>query len=151
MDANALMQMKDLGAAAAVSLAAVGSALGSGCAGMAAIGAWKKCYVQNKAASFLLLSFVGAPMTQTIYGFILMNAIAGAMAKGSYLLGTGIFGGLALGMSAWFQGLAGAAGADAVGETGKGFANYMIVLGMIETIAIFVLIFLSGKVGAFSA
>ena len=50
MEMTALMQLKDLGLAAAISLAAVGSALGSGAAGMAAVGAWKKCYAQSKAA-----------------------------------------------------------------------------------------------------
>ena len=38
----------DMGAS--VSLAAVGSALGTGTAGMAVVGAWKKCYAQNRKA-----------------------------------------------------------------------------------------------------
>jgi len=73
MEGSVLFQFKDLGVAAALSLAAVGSALGTGMAGMAAVGAWKKCYAQSKAAPFLLLAFVGAPLTQTIYGLILMK------------------------------------------------------------------------------
>ena len=40
----------------AVGLAAVGSAIGAGTAGAAAIGAWKKCYQQGKAAPFLLIA-----------------------------------------------------------------------------------------------
>ena len=64
-----------MGIAAAFALAAAGSAIGIGKAGMSAIGAWKKCYAQNKPAPFLLLTFVGAPFTQTIYGMILMNAL----------------------------------------------------------------------------
>ena len=51
----------------AVALAAVGSAIGCGIAGQAAIGAWRKCYQQGKAAPFLLLAMVGAPLSQTIY------------------------------------------------------------------------------------
>ena len=36
-------------------------------------GAWKKCYAQSKAAPFILITFIGAPLSQTIYGMILMN------------------------------------------------------------------------------
>ncbi len=62
-----------LGYAAALGLAAIGSAFGMGAAGQAAIGAWKKCYASNKPAPFMLVAFVGMPLTQTIYGFILMD------------------------------------------------------------------------------
>ncbi|MCK4881893.1 MAG: V-type ATP synthase subunit K [Candidatus Omnitrophica bacterium] len=144
---SVLAQFKDLGMAASVSLAAVGSAFGTGAAGMAAIGAWKKCYAQSKTAPFLLLAFVGAPLTQIIYGMILMNKISAAAAGGSFFWGTGILGGLAMGASAMMQGKAGASGADALAETGKGFVNYFIVLGIIETVALFVMAFLLGKVG----
>ena len=147
MEMSVLAQFKDLGMAASVSLAAVGSAFGTGAAGMAAIGVWKKCYAQSKTAPFLLLAFVGAPLTQIIYGMILMNKISAAAAGGSFFWGTGILGGLAMGASAMMQGKAGASGADALAETGKGFVNYFIVLGIIETVALFVMAFLLGKVG----
>jgi V/A-type H+-transporting ATPase subunit K len=143
-----LLQFKDLGGAAALSLSALGSALGSGVAGMAAVGAWKKCFAQSKTAPFMLVVFVGAPLSQTIYGMILMNSIAEASAKGSFFWGMGILGGLAIGVSAWMQGKAGAAAADALAETGKGLPNYLIVLGVIETVALFVMVFLLGKIGA---
>ena len=143
MENAALLQLKDLGMAGALALAAVGSALGTGAAGMAAIGAWKKCFVQNKKAPFILIAFVGAPLTQTIYGMIVMNnTISTAVSAGSYLWSLGSLGGLAMGMSAWMQGKAGAAAADALGETGKGFGNYLIVLGIIETVALFVMVFI---------
>ena len=136
-----------IGLAAFMALAAAGSALGVGSAGMSAIGAWKKCYIQNKPAPFLLFAFVGAPMTQTIYGLILMNTftdaiINGALKDSAILLGAGIFGGLAMGVSAWFQGMAGTAASDAYAETGKGFANYILVVGLVETVALFVMVFL---------
>ena len=60
------------GAIACLGLSAAGSAFGTGFAASAAVGAWKKCYAANKPAPFLLLSFVGAPITQTLYGMILM-------------------------------------------------------------------------------
>jgi V/A-type H+/Na+-transporting ATPase subunit K len=144
---GALLQFKDLGVAAAISLAAFGSAMGTGAAGMASIGAWKKCFAQSKAAPFMLVVFVGAPLSQTIYGMILMNKIAEAAAGGQFFWGMGILGGLAMGASAMMQGRAGAGAADALAETGKGFTNYLIVLGIIETVALFVMVFLLGKVG----
>jgi len=45
---------KDLGVAAALGLAATGSALGTGAAAMSAVGAMKKCFVQNKNVPFVL-------------------------------------------------------------------------------------------------
>ena len=146
MDASVLAQFKDLGLAAAISFAAIGSALGSGAAGMASVGAWKRCYLQSKAAPFMLVVFVGAPLSQTIYGMILMNRIASVASSGAFYWGAGILGGLAMGASAMMQGRAGAGAADALAETGKGFANYLIVLGVIETVALFVMVFLMGKV-----
>ena len=48
MEQGVLMQLQDLGAAAAIAFSAVGSALGTGGrGGMAAVGAWKKCYAQQ--------------------------------------------------------------------------------------------------------
>jgi V/A-type H+-transporting ATPase subunit K len=137
-----------IGIGAALAFAAIGSALGAGSAGMAAVGAWKKCFVQNKPAPFMLVAFVGAPLTQTIYGFILMNTLASA-AEGTdpaLLLGAGVLGGIAMGFSAWFQGKAGAVASDALAETGKGFGNYLMVLGLVETVALFVMVFLLGVV-----
>ncbi len=134
-----------VGGAAALALSAVGSALGSGVAAGAAVGAWKKCYAQNKAAPFLLVAFIGAPLSQTIYGMILMGNIVKASSTAAMypaLIGTGIFGGLAIGMSAWMQGKAGAGASDALAETGQGFGNYLMALGVIETVALFVMVFI---------
>jgi len=146
MEATTLSMFQDLGVAASLTFAAIGSALGTGAAGMAAVGAWKKCYAANKSAPFMLVAFVGAPLSQTIYGMILMNKIAEAAAAGHYFWSFGLLGGLAMGFSAFFQGKAGAGAADALAETGKGFANYLMVLGVIETVALFVMVFLMGKV-----
>ena len=147
MENGLIIQFKDLGVAAVLALSAVGSALGTGVAGMAAAGAWKKAFSQNKPASFMLLAFVGAPLTQTIYGMIVMNRIADLAMKGAFLWSVGIFCGLAMGLSAYMQGKAGAVAADAMGETGRGFGNYIVVLGIIETVALFVMAFVMGFLG----
>jgi V/A-type H+-transporting ATPase subunit K len=141
------MDIGQMGFAAAISLAAIGSALGTGVAGMGAIGAWKKCFAQNKPAPFLAVAFAGAPLTQTIYGLILMNAILASSASSVAKLAAGIFGGAAIGFSALLQGKAGASASDALGETGRGFVNYLMVIGIIETVALFVMVFLMGTLG----
>ena len=54
----------------AVGLGAIGSAIGTGTAGAAAIGAWKKCYMQGKAAPFLLLALSVADACCDIFNFL---------------------------------------------------------------------------------
>lgn len=130
-----------IGAALAMGIAAIGSAIGIGIAGQAAIGAWKKCYMSNKAAPFILTVFAGAPLTQTIYGFLLMQQIKGATADPGFLLALGVASGVAMCLSAIAQGKAGAAGSDALAETGKGFSQYIMVVGLCETVALFALVF----------
>ncbi len=144
-----LMQFQDLGLGLVLALAACGSAAGAGTAGMAAIGSWKKNYSQNKPAAFMLVAFVGAPLTQTIYGFIVMNRMYELTAQGIYLWGIGAFCGLAIGLSAYYQGKCAACACDALAETGKGFGNYMIILGMTETVALLVMAFTLGILGRF--
>ena len=127
-----------------LALAAIGSAFGTGIAGMASIGAWKKAFSQNKVAPFILVAFVGAPLSQTIYGMILRNAIKSAnLPPESYIyqMLIGLLGGAAIGFSAFMQGKAGARACDALTETGKGFGNYIMVLGVIETVALFTMVF----------
>lgn len=188
MDAMTMAALGKAGAAAALALAAVGSAIGTGTAGMASIGAWKKCFVQNKAAPFLLLIFIGAPLSQTIYGMILqgnmaraaqletylaaetvtqaqeardeagvgawvnyvpeaelaaaMSSLAQVMSNWPAFLAAGLLGGLAMGVSAMWQGRAGGAGSDALAETGQGFGNYLMTIGVVETVALFVMVFI---------
>lgn len=146
MTPETMQALAKAGGAAALGLAAVGSSIGAGLAGSAAIGAWKKCYAQSKAAPFILITFIGAPLSQTIYGMILMGWMVEAAQTPETIWATtligGIFGGLGIGASAWFQGKAGAAGADALAETGQGFGNYLMTLGVIETVALFVLVFI---------
>ncbi|MGP1419289.1 MAG: V-type ATP synthase subunit K [Sphaerochaetaceae bacterium] len=138
------MNIVYIGMACALCISALGSGLGAGVAGQAAVGGWKKCYANGKPAPFIMVAFGGAPLTQTIYGFLLMNFISNAYAKGiDPLLGlfAGVFGGLAIGLSAWMQGKAAACACDALAETGKGTANYFIIVGVIETVALFTLVF----------
>ncbi len=140
------MNIGMIGVAAVLGLAAIGSAIGAGIAGQAAIGAWKRNYMANKPASFLLVVFAGAPLTQTIYGFILLQRMLASTKDPLLLFGAGIIGGAAMGMSAIAQGKASAASCDAFGETGKGFGQYITVVGLCETVALFVMAFTFGAI-----
>ena len=135
------MELGMIGTALSMAIAAIGSVIGIGYAGQAAIGAWKKCYMSNKAAPFILTVFAGAPLTQTIYGFLLMQQMKSSSADPAFLLGLGVSAGVAMALSAIAQGKAGASGSDALAETGKGFSQYITVVGLCETVALFALVF----------
>ncbi len=64
------------------------------------------------------------------------------------VLVAGIFSGFAIGLSALFQGRAAAAACDAQSETNQGFTNYLAALGIVETVAIFAMVFSLIALGA---
>ena len=139
MDAGFLGQ---IGIGACLGIAAIGSATGAGIAGRAAISAWKRRLMQNKPLPFVLVAFAGAPLTQTIYGFILMQTLFNTQNLNvSQVLGLGLFSGIGMGVSAMAQGAAAGAACDAYTETGQGFGNYMLILGLCETVALFAMVF----------
>jgi V/A-type H+/Na+-transporting ATPase subunit K len=141
------MDFGSIGVAAVLGLAAMGSAAGLGIAGMGTIGAWKKCFLRNKPAPFILFVFAAAPLTQTIYGFITMNAIAGSAADAFLRMAAGIFAGAGIGLSALFQGKSAAAASDAYADTGQGFGTNLIIIGLTETVALFTMVFTMGVMG----
>ena len=139
------MNLGLLGVGLTMGICAVGSGIAMAIAGQAVMGAWKKCYVANKPAPMILLTFGGAPLTQVFYGYILgflfMKPAALANPEmGLMYIGIGVFSGLAIAFSAIAQGFAGAAAADMIGETGKGFVNAMMIIGVAETVAIFAMV-----------
>jgi len=133
---------RGVGIAASLGLAAFGSCIGAWIVGSATIGAWKKCFLQNKPASFLLIAFAGQPLSNVIYGFITMNALASSTSlTPGQLMFTGIFAGLGIGAAGIAQCHCGACASDALAETGQGFGNYIMVIGICETIALFIMVF----------
>jgi len=132
--------------------ATMGSALGIGAAAQAAAGAWAKEAKAGKPLNFSYIILTGMPLSQTIYGFILMliglsplvtgeNAIT-SVHPGT-LLGIGIAGGIAELASAWIQGIIGAAGCRSISEgEGKGLAFIIISMGIVETVGLFGFVFL---------
>ena len=73
-------------------------------------------------------------------GTLATALVMGIAAIGS-AIGIGIASAIAMAFSAIFQGKAGASGADALAETGKGFSQYITVVGLCETVALFALVF----------
>lgn len=135
-----------IGMVCALCFSAVGSGFGAVKASLASVGGWKKCYINGKQDPFILVGFAGAPLTQTIYGFLLANFISAKLATPTLAYGVmsvfvGILAGFVIGLSAYFQGKVAASSADALAETGKGTAKYFIVVGIIETVALFTLVF----------
>jgi V/A-type H+-transporting ATPase subunit K len=146
MDANIFLGQ--LGVGLAVGLAAIGSCIGAGAAGMAAAGAWAKDAKAGKPLRFIYVICVAAPITQTIYGFLVMNQMADKLGQaataGGLLFIIGVATGLGEMLSAWVQGLIGAAGCRMLSDSdGKGFAFILIALGIAETVGIFTLVFMS--------
>jgi V/A-type H+-transporting ATPase subunit K len=140
-----------LGLALPLGLGALGSALGIGAAGRAAAGAWAKEAKAGKALNFSYIILTGMPLSQTIYGFILMLVgLSGLVyqpemlvANSGALLTIGLAGGLAELFSAWMQGLIGAAGCRALSEgEGKGLVFIIIAMGIVETVGLFGFVFL---------
>jgi len=139
-----------LGLALALGLGALGSAIGIGAAGRAAAGAWAKEAKAGRPLNFAYIILTGMPLTQTIYGFILMLSLrekvydpAILARSAGALLTIGIAGGLAELFSAWMQGLIGAAGCRALSEgEGKGLVFIIIAMGIAETVGLFGFAFL---------
>jgi len=132
--------------------AATGSALGIGAVGRAATGAWAKEARAGKTLSFSYIILIGMPLSQTIYGFILMLVGLAPLVTGESavtaehagtLLGIGLAGGLAELFSAWTQGLIGAGACRALSEgEGQGLVFMIIAMGIVETVGLFGFVFL---------
>ena len=121
-------------------LSALGAAIGMVVNGPAVIGAWKKCYVQKKPAPFILLVFGATCLSNIIYGFILLLLLP-RNGDPYMLLTLGLAAGFAIGVVAITQAMCSAAAADAYAETGQGFANNLMIVGIAETISLFAVVF----------
>lgn len=139
-----------LGIALSLGLGALGSALGIGAAGMAAAGAWAKEGKAGKRLSFTYIILSAMPMSQTLYGMIVMNQLSGlghdiVVANAGLIFSIGLACGLGELFSAWMQGVIGAAGVRCLSESeGKGFAFLVIAMGLAETVGILSFVLLLG-------
>jgi len=146
----------EIGAVLALGMGALGSALGIGLAGQAAAGAWAKEARSGRNLSFTYIILLGMPLSQTLYAMIVMNNVRGVFSnvevsiqEAGLLMGIGIATGLGEMLSAWMQGLIGAAGIRALSEgEGKGLAFIIIAMGVVETVGIFTMVFMLGMIPA---
>jgi V/A-type H+-transporting ATPase subunit K len=139
-----------LGAGLVLGISGLGVAIGMGIAGTAAVGAAKRCYKANKPVPMMMLAFIGFPLTEVIYGFIIMGAMMGVTItpeNSGTLLGFGLGAGVTMAMVGIAEGWVGAAACDSLSDTGKGVGFYVPVLGVIETVALFVMVFTMMNLG----
>jgi len=133
-----------LGTGLVMGISALGAALGMSIAGTAAVGAAKRCYKANKPVPMMMLTFAGFPLTGAIYGFIIMQQmknVAITVDNAGLMFGFGLGAGLAIAISMMAEGKVGAAACDSLSDTGKGIGFYVGILGIIETVALFVMVF----------
>jgi len=134
--------LAEIGIGASFLLPAIGSVFGTLVVGSTIIGAWKKCYLENKPGSFIMVAYAGAPLTNPIYGFILMGQLdISARLSDFQLFYMGIVAGFILGASAYTQARVAAYAAESFAETNQGFANNLMIVGVCETIALFTMVF----------
>ncbi len=140
-----------IGFALPLGLGAIGSALGIGAAGRAAAGAWAKEAKEGKPMNFLYVALTGMPLSQTIYGFLVMLIILKdnvytpqfMSANAGAIFSIGLAVGLGEMFSAWMQGVIGAAGVRAMCEAdGKPFTFTIIAMGIAETVGILSFVFM---------
>jgi V/A-type H+-transporting ATPase subunit K len=144
----------EMGDVLALGMGALGSAIGIGLAGQAAAGAWAKEARAGRNLSFTYIILVGMPISQTLYAMIVMNNMRSvftnaelAVNEAGLLLGIGIATGIGQMLSAWMQGMVGAAGIRALSDgEGKGLAFIIIAMGIVETVGIFVMVFMLGMI-----
>jgi len=153
MTETMLSFIAQLGGAMALGIAAIGSAIGIGSAGQSAAGAWSKDARAGQGLRFTYIILLGLPISQTLYGMIVMNKIRKllteapqiALQNAGILLMVGVCVGVAEMFSAWMQGRIGAAGIRCISDTeGKGFAFLLIAMGIVETVGIFAMVFTLG-------
>lgn len=134
-----------LAAGLVLGIGAMGSAFGIGAAGTAAAGAWASEGKSGNKLSFQYIIMVAAPISQTLYAMIVMNAMlhkAATPENAMLLLGVGLGVGVIECFSAYFQGVIGAGGIRCLNENGgKGFGLIIIAIGIIETVGIFGMVF----------
>ena len=135
------MDFSMFGPGIVLGLACLGSSIGCAIAGMASHGVMT--HVDEGHAKFIGLS--AAPSSQTIYGFILMLLMKRAIVAGSISslsgIGIGLFVGLAICISAIFQGKAAATAIQASAKQPAIFGKTFAVVGIIESFALFAFVF----------
>ena len=130
-----------IGPAIVMGLGCLGSSIGCGIAGMASHGVMTR--VDEGHGKFIALSAI--PSSQSIYGFILMIVMRGAIKTGTLsalsAIGIGFFVGLAIMFSSIFQGKCAVTAIQASAKQPAIYGKTIAALGIVESFALFAFVF----------
>ena len=135
------MNFDMVGPALALGLGAIGSAIGCGIAGMASHAVMAR--VEEGHGKYI--GMAAAPSSQVIYGFILMLLMSRSIQDGNLSamsgVGIGLASGLAIMMSAIYQGKVAATGIQASAKQPAIFGKCFAAVGIVESFALFAFVF----------
>jgi V/A-type H+/Na+-transporting ATPase subunit K len=135
------MDFEMIGPAIVMGLGCLGSSIGCGIAGMASHGVMTR--VDEGHGKFIALSAI--PSSQSIYGFILMIVMKGAIKTGTLsplsAIGIGFFVGLAIMFSSIYQGKCAVTAIQASAKQPAIYGKTIAALGIVESFALFAFVF----------
>lgn len=135
------MDFAMIGPALALGLGCIGSAIGCGIGGMASHAVMSR--VEENHGTFIAMTVMSA--SQSIYGFVLMVLMKGALESGSLSplsgIGIGFSVGLALMISSIYQGMCAASGIQAAAKQPAILGKCFVALGIVESFSIFAFVF----------
>ena len=135
------MEFGMIGPAVVLGLACLGSAIGCGIAGMASHAVMAR--VEENHGKFIGMSAL--PSSQAIYGFVLMllmkNAIDTKSLSAIDGIGIGVSIGLAIMLSAIYQGMCAATGIQASAKQPSVYGKCLAALGIVESFSLFAFVF----------
>lgn len=135
------MDFEMIGPAIVMGLGCVGSSIGCGIAGMASHGVMTR--VDEGHGKFIALSAI--PSSQSIYGFVLMIVMRGALKAGTLSplsgIGIGLFVGLAIMFSSIYQGKCAVTAIQAAAKQPAVYGKTIAALGIVESFALFAFVF----------
>ena len=130
-----------IGPAIVLGLSCLGSAIGCGIGGMASHGVMAR--VDENHGKFIGMSAM--PSSQSIYGFVLMilmrDAIKANTLSAASGVGIGVSIGLAIMISAIYQGMCAASGIQASAKQPAVFGKCFAALGIVESFSLFAFVF----------
>lgn len=135
------MDIGMLGPALALGLGCLGSSIGCGIAGMAC----HAVMAREEEGHGKFIGMSAAPSSQSIYGFVLMLLMSNAIKAGTLDtmsgLGIGLASGLAIMMSAIYQGKCCASGIQASARQPAVYGKCWAAIGIVESFALFAFVF----------
>lgn len=130
-----------IGPALVLGLGCIGSAIGCGIGGMASHAVMSR--VEENHGKFI--GMAAMPSSQSIYGFVLMILMKGAIDDGGLSplsgIGIGVSVGLALLFSAMYQGMCAASGIQAAAKQPAILGMTFAALGIVESFSLFAFVF----------